>query len=182
MEEKKYLIILVDPPWRYDFSKTKNREIENHYPTMSLEDICALQVPSADNSVLSLWVTVPKDKEGHKVMEAWGFEYKSMYVWDKEIIGMGFWARGQHELLKIGTKGKFSPPPPDKRPRSILRQRRGRHSAKPGIFREGISEWYPEVSKLELFAREKTPGWDCWGNEIESDIILVGGGGSVKVP
>lgn len=106
-----YQVIYADPPWRYDFSKSNSREIENQYPTMTVEEICALDVPSSTNSVLYLWATAPKLREALQVMDAWGFEYKSQMVWDKEILGMGYWFRGQHEILLVGTKGKFSPPP-----------------------------------------------------------------------
>jgi N6-adenosine-specific RNA methylase IME4 len=94
-------------------------------------------------------------------------------AWDKEIIGLGYWFRNQHELLLVGSKGRFSSPQPTLRVSSVLRERRREHSQKPGVIRQWISEWYPTQAKLELFAREKTEGWDCWGNELESDIIIV---------
>ena len=90
-------VVYADPPWRYDFSKSDSREIENQYPTMTVDEICALKIPSAKNSVLYLWATAPKLREALQVMAAWGFEYKSHGIWDKEIIGMGYWFRGQHE-------------------------------------------------------------------------------------
>ena len=93
---KKYQIIYADPPWRYDFSKSDNREIENQYPTMSVDEICALNVPSEKNAVLYLWATAPKLREALKVMEAWGFDYKTHAIWDKEIIGMGYFFLGHH--------------------------------------------------------------------------------------
>ena len=105
---KEYDVIMSDPPWRYDFSNTDNRKIENHYPTMTLEEIKALKVPSANNSVCYMWATAPKLLEALDVLSAWGFTYKSQMAWDKEIMGMGYWFRGQHELLLVGTKGKFT--------------------------------------------------------------------------
>jgi len=170
---KKYQIIYADPPWRYNFSSTKNREIENKYPTMSLEDIKALKIPTNDNALLYLWATAPKLLEALEVMKVWGFTYKTQAVWDKEIIGMGYWFRGQHELLLVGVKGKFSPPTQSMRISSVLRERRTRHSKKPHIIQALITQWYPRESKLELFAREKTFGWDVWGNEVENDVELV---------
>lgn len=101
---KKYEVIYADPPWRYDFSKSNSREIENQYPTMSVDEICSLKVPTADNAVLYLWATAPKLLEALRVMDAWGFEYKTNAVWDKQIIGMGYWFRGQHELLLVVEK------------------------------------------------------------------------------
>ena len=98
MVDGKYDVLLADPPWRYKFTKTKSRAIENQYHTMALENIKRLQVPSEDNAVLFLWATAPKLLEALDVMSAWGFEYKTCAVWDKAQIGMGFWFRGQHEL------------------------------------------------------------------------------------
>lgn len=169
----RYQIIYADPPWRYDFSKSDSRQIENQYPTMSIDEIKSLKVPADDNSVLFMWGTAPKLPEALATMEAWGFAYKSQMIWDKEIIGMGYWFRGQHEYLLVGTKGKFSPPPQGKRISSVLRHKRGQHSYKPHIVREMISQWYPECSKVELFAREKFLGWDSWGNEVDNDIELI---------
>lgn len=171
--EKKYQIIYADPPWRYDFSKSDSREIENQYPTMSVDEICTLNVPSGKNAVLYLWATAPKLREALKVMEAWGFEYKTHAIWNKKIIGMGYWFRGQHELLLVGVKGKYSPPTPSYRLSSVYEERRSRHSKKPQAIRSHIAAWTGNASKLELFAREKNPGWDVWGNEVESDITIT---------
>lgn len=157
---KKYSIIYADPPWRYDFSKSDSRKIENQYPTMSVEEICSLDIPSEDNSVLYLWATSPKLLEALQVMKSWGFNYKSQAVWDKEIIGMGYWFRGQHEILLVGIKGKFSPP--KLKVSSVFRSRRNKHSKKPNIVRDYIYSAYPDESKIELFARNKTDGWDIW--------------------
>lgn len=173
---KKYQIIYADPPWKYDFSKSKNREIENQYQTMSLEEIKELHwdIPFDVNCVLYLWATAPKLLEALEVMKAWGFEYKTHAIWDKEIIGMGYWFRCQHELLLVGTKGKVSPPDPKERISSIWREKRTTHSKKPQGIRGVITDSFPaDWNRLELFAREKTsPSWDYWGNEIESDIEL----------
>jgi len=166
--EPPYDVILADPPWRYSFSRSPTRKIENHYPTMSLAEIKELgpRLPVAENSVLFLWATAPKLLEGLDVMEAWGFKYKTQAIWDKQIIGMGYWFRGMHELLLVGTRGKFSPPEPSNRRPSIFSVRRGRHSSKPVPVREWIEEAFPDACKLELFARTQSPGWAVWGNEV----------------
>ena len=169
---KKYQIIYADPPWSYRHCASNSRRIENQYRTMALSDIKNLNVPSSDDSVLYLWATAPKLNEAMEVMEAWGFDYRTHGVWDKEIIGMGYWFRGQHEDILVGVKGKFSPPEPSLRVSSIIRSRRQTHSLKPRTVRDLIEQWYPNTSKLELFARQKVEGWDCWGNEVESDIDL----------
>jgi len=164
--DKKYSIIYADPPWRYDFSKSDSRQIENQYPTMSLEEIKALRIPTDENCVLFLWATAPKLIEALEVLKAWGFTYKTHVIWNKDIIGMGYWFRGQHELLLVGVKGKFSPPEPKHRISSIFTERRTNHSKKPCKLRELISVWYLNQSKLKLFTRQKTEGWDVWGNEV----------------
>ena len=162
---KKYDIIYADPPWRYTFA-VENRKIENHYPTMEVLEICNVQVPSAENSILFLWGTAPKLLEALEVMKAWGFEYKTNAVWDKKRIGMGYYFRGQHEHLLVGIKGEFIPPEVNFRNSSIYREKRTEHSVKPAFFRTWIAEAYPLQSKLEMFARERIEGWDAWGNEI----------------
>ena len=164
--DKKYQIIYADPPWRYSFSSTKNRKIENHYDTMTLNDIKTLSVPSADNAILYLWATAPKLLEAIDVIKAWGFTYKTHCIWDKGLIGMGYWWRGQHELLLVATKGSISPPEQKDRESSVYFEKRGKHSKKPEHFREFINKAFPEYSKIELFARQKTDGWDVWGNEV----------------
>ena len=169
---KKYQIIYADPPWRYNFAPRKSVAIESHYPTMSQQEIMHLEIPCEKDSVLYLWATAPKLLEALDVMCAWGFVYKTQAVWDKGRTGMGYWFLGQHEIVLVGTKGKFSPPPTNTRRSSIFFEKRGNHSKKPEIVRRFIEKAYPNCSKIELFARQKTPGWDVWGNEVESDIEL----------
>ena len=162
-------VIYADPPWMYNFSKSKSRDIENQYPTMTIDDICALRVPAAANCVLYLWATAPKLEESLRVVNAWGFTYKTHATWDKELIGMGYWFRGQHELLLVATRGKVSPPPQGLRCGSVIRQRRSRHSAKPPEVRDMIARWFPTARRLEMFAREQAEGWTCWGNEVDAN-------------
>lgn len=168
----KYQIILADPPWRYDFCKDNSDKVENHYPTMTLEDICAITPPCEDNAILYLWATAPKLLEALKVMQSWGFKYKTQAVWDKGWVGMGYWFRGQHEILLVGVKGKFSPPIPTLRESSVYREKKSKHSKKPDYFRQLINRQFPEATKLEMFARDKKDGFDVWGNEIKNDVNL----------
>ena len=104
------------------------------------------------------------------VMRAWEIQYKSYAGWDKEIAGTGYWGRSQLELLLIGTKGKKipAPAPGEQFPQSV-RSRRREHSRKPDEFYEAIERLYPNVVKLEMFARNLRPGWRSWGNQIDSD-------------
>lgn len=149
---------------------------------MLVEDIKKLPIKDLgeDNSVLFLWATAPKLKECLEVMNEWGYEYRTCAIWDKEVIGMGYWFRNQHEILLIGLRGKFSPPEPSARDRSVYRQKRDEHSKKPTYFRKWISDNFPNATKIELFARkpnmlfdaEHYDGWDVWGNEVDSDIPI----------
>lgn len=158
-------VVYADPPWEYEFSETKNREIGNKYPTATVAEIISHAPATLDNCVLFLWATAPKLLEALEVMHGWGFEYKTCAVWDKEIIGMGYWFRGQHELLLVGVKGNVSPPNPELRVSSIFRERRGAHSAKPACVAEWIESAFPDSEKLEMYCRSPRPGWSTWGNE-----------------
>ena len=160
-----YDVLLADPPWQYDFAETDNRQIENHYPTMTADAIGALDVPAAENSVLFMWATAPKLREAFRVLDAWRFEYVTNAVWVKSQMGMGYWFRGRHELLLVGRRGSFSPPPPDARAPSVFEASRGRHSEKPESVHVAIERMFPNASRLELFAREKRDGWETWGND-----------------
>ena len=165
----KYLfnVILADPPWRYYFSNSSNREIENQYPTMELEEIAALTIPAADDCVLFLWATSPKLPEALRVMGAWNFTYKTCMVWVKDKIGMGYYARQRHEILLIGTRGTPGVPEPANRPNSVIEADRGKHSEKPIRFYEVIESMFPDRKYLEMFSRKNRPGWTSWGNEVE---------------
>lgn len=171
---KKYDIIYADPPWRYDFSNSKSRKIENQYPTMTIDEICSLDVKNITNKdcILYIWATAPKLLEALKVINAWGFEYKTQAIWDKEIIGMGYWFRGQHEILIVATKGKVSPPEQKLRVSSVIKEKRTKHSKKPIYIRSLIEMWYPNYNKLEMFARESGEKWDVWGNEVENSVKI----------
>ena len=145
---------------------------------MSISDLCALRPPVADDSVLFLWAITQSLPDALRVLEAWGFKYKSSAVWDKGIPATGYWWRGQHELLLVGVRGEAKPPPPELRKPSVLRHPRGPHSAKPDVVREWIGAWYPAARKLEMFARPwtdlwpKHDGWETWGNEMANDVEL----------
>ncbi|MFA4974890.1 MAG: MT-A70 family methyltransferase [bacterium] len=161
-----YSVILADPPWRYEFSETGTREIENQYPTMDLEEIKALKVPAADDAILLLWTTAPKLEESLEVLNAWGFTYRTCAIWDKEKKGMGYWFRIQHELLLVGIKGNFKTPDPENRFDSVIRSPREGHSEKPACVYTMIERMFPEQSRIELFARTNREGWAAWGNEV----------------
>lgn len=166
--DKTYPVIYADPPWRYDYAASENRAIENQYPTMTLEDICALEIPATQDSVLFLWVTSPKLEEGLRVIREWGFTYRTCAVWDKQKMGMGYYFRQQHELLLVATKGSIPAPEPANRPRSVISVPYDGHSSKPAEVAEMIEDMYPELDKLEMFCREPRAGWSVWGNQSDT--------------
>lgn len=164
-----YSVLYADPPWRYEQPGGQTpdlRAVENHYPTMSDAEIAALEVPAADDAVLFLWATNPKLIEAAGVMAAWGFEYRTNACWVKDRFGMGYYVRGQHELLLIGRRGNLGVPEPANRPASVVSAPRQQHSRKPDDFYELIERMYPEDSRVELFARRPREGWASWGNQL----------------
>jgi N6-adenosine-specific RNA methylase IME4 len=141
---------------------------------MDLADICGLPIVDlvTPDAALFLWVTVPCLFQARDVIEAWGFEYKSNYVWDKLKTGLGFWNRNQHEHLLIATRGNFPAPRPGDCP--VIQSLRREHSRKPDETYELIERMYPELPKIELFARGMRKGWAAWGNQalIPSDLSI----------
>jgi ParB/RepB/Spo0J family partition protein len=167
--KKVYGVLYADPPWKYTNPPMGDvaRATENHYPTMTTEAITKLEVPAADDCVLFLWATIPMLPAALAVMAAWGFAYKSAIAWIKDKAGTGYWVRSQCELLLIGTRGDIPAPAPGEQPPAVVDAARARHSEKPAVFAELIERLFPNVPKLEMFARQERPGWDVWGNEIE---------------
>ena len=163
-----YPVIYADPPWLYEHSISDSRAIENQYPTMPLDDICALPISEimADDCVLFLWATSPKLEEAMRVLNEWGFSYRTCMIWDKQKIGMGYYARQQHEILLIATKGNPPAPAPENRPPSVISTPRGEHSAKPEEFYGIIERMYPGLPMVELFCRTPRENWANWGNEV----------------
>jgi len=167
--EQKFPIILADPPWRYEHPTFgSSRDIEEHYPTLTLEEVCALPVAelAAESALLFLWVPPPILEQAFRVIAAWGFNYRTGIVWDKQSIGMGNYVRQQHEHLLVARRGEFPTPAPALRPCSIIKAPRREHSQKPDETYGLIERMYPTLPKIELFARNTRPGWAAWGNEI----------------
>jgi N6-adenosine-specific RNA methylase IME4 len=165
-----FAVIYGDPPWAWEFSVDDGDKVESHYPTMPLAEICNLPVASiaAPDCVLFLWSPSPKLQEALAVMCGWSFEYRTCMVWDKGSIGPGYYARQQHELLLIGTRGQPRTPLHENRPTSVVRAKRGRHSEKPEEFCQIIEAMYPAVTRVELFARKRRENWAAWGSEVSS--------------
>ena len=99
------------------------------------------------------------------MLPAWQFDYRTSMVWVKDQIGMGYYARQQHELLLIAKRGELPVPEERNRPASVIHAPRTEHSVKPARFYELIEAMYPGLSYLELFARNTRPGWTSWGNQ-----------------
>jgi N6-adenosine-specific RNA methylase IME4 len=186
---KKFDIIYADPPWEYkqSGSKTNSRGMaKQHYDTMSTDDICALPIREicTERALCFMWATFPNIGEALKVMAAWGFSYKTAaFVWVKKnspsnslFWGMGAYTRANAEvcLLGISKSTKATEIVISHAVHQIIEAPIGRHSEKPFIIREKIKELVGDIPAIELFAREKVEGWDCWGNECESTISIEG--------
>jgi len=139
---------------------------------MSTEDICAMPVKdiAANDAALFLWTTNAHKAKAFKVIDAWGFAYRSSIIWDKEKVSLGYYVRNQHEELLIAIRGNLSKPSYDARVPSVLNVPKREHSRKPDEVYTIIERMYPNLPKLELFARQKRDGWASWGNEVRRDF------------
>jgi N6-adenosine-specific RNA methylase IME4 len=160
-----FATIVADPPWQYDNKATRGAA-EDHYPTMSVEDLCALPVAkwSADDAHLYLWTTNGFLRQAFDVLAAWGFTYKTTLVWVKPQIGMGNYFRSSSEYVLFGVRGSLRTR--NREQRNWFEAPRGRHSAKPGLFFDLVEKAsYPPY--LEMFARQRRLNreWSYWGNE-----------------
>jgi N6-adenosine-specific RNA methylase IME4 len=158
LNRKIYGVILADP-WRWEpYSRETgmDRSADNHYQTMDLTAIKALKVPAADDCALFLWATIPMLPQALEVMAAWGFTYKSQFVWVKDKIGPGYWAREQHELLLIGTRGNIPAPAPGEQYLSVISAPRARHSEKPPVVYDMIEGRAWRCSRVGCFRQR---GW-----------------------
>jgi N6-adenosine-specific RNA methylase IME4 len=171
LPNRRFPILLADPPYQYERRWAVSREIENHYPTMTAEAICALPVVNlaTPDAMLFLWAPAPLLTDALNIMTAWGFEYATSAVWVKDRFGMGVYVRQQHELLLIGKRGIGIVPDPSTLSSSVISAPRREHSRKPDEVYDLIERMYPELPKIELFARQARPGWDVWGNEVRMD-------------
>lgn len=164
----KYRVVYADPPWDYGNSMPPSTTVpRDYYPSMKLDAICAMPVRDIveENAVLFLWTTSPHLEESFAVIKAWGFKYKSSFVWDKVKHNMGHYNSVRHEFLLVCVRGSCQP---DVRKLydSVVTEERTEHSRKPETFREIIDTIYPHGKRVELFRRGDAPGaWEIWGNE-----------------
>ena len=173
---KKYNIIYSDPAWRFKTYSNKGmlKSAEKYYSCMSIEDIKNLPVKdiSSENCILFMWVTYPLLEKGLEVIKSWGFIYKTCgFCWVKKnkksdslFWGLGYWTRANQEICLLATKGK--PKRFSKSVHQVVYEPIREHSRKPDCIRDRIVELCGDLPRIELFARQKIDGWDCWGNEV----------------
>lgn len=172
LPEAKFHVLYIDPPWAYndkaDAGSVQSGGAAHHYPTMTIEELCRLDVVALcePNAVLFLWVTSPLLFECLPVIDAWGFTYKASFVWDKVKHNMGHYNSVRHEFLLICTRGAATPAAGTPLFDSVQSIERTTHSTKPEAFRAIIDALYPHGKRVELFARREVPApWVGWGNE-----------------
>jgi N6-adenosine-specific RNA methylase IME4 len=168
LPEGKYQVIYADPPWKYGNSMPEYfTEQANHYPLMTIDEICNMPIRdiSDKNAVLFLWVTSPILEESFEVIKAWGFKYKTSFIWDKIKHNMGHYSSVRHEILLLCIIGSY-PIQISKLYDSVLSLERTEHSKKPDYYYEMIEDLYPDSNKIELFSRNKREGWRVYGNQL----------------
>ncbi len=171
---QKFRIIYADPPWSYndkcDRGGVQSGGVElRHYNTMSIKEMCDIPIKniSEDNSVLFLWVTSPLLEDSFSIINAWGFKYKTSFVWDKVGHNMGHYNSVRHEMLLIATRGSCTPDNKTLYDSVQSIEKTDKHSQKPVEFLNIIDDLYLYGDRIELFARERQKdGWFLWGNEI----------------
>ena len=188
-----YNIIYADPPWSYTRTigngTIRQRDGESHYATMSVDSLRQIGYHvnriSRKNSALLLWATLPNLPAAIQIMESWGFKYKTCWcTWvksnkagDKPFFGVGYYTRWNAELCLLGVKGRIASfknlvedEVRDGNPNamsSICIEPPRQHSRKPSIVRDNIVTFFGDVPRIELFAREQSPGWCVLGNQSD---------------
>ncbi|HPT97741.1 MAG TPA: MT-A70 family methyltransferase [Armatimonadota bacterium] len=178
-----YDLIYADPPWPYRVwsKKGQGRSAEHHYPTMNLAEIQALdiRVLAAPDCALALWVTAPNLKQGIETLACWGFDYKTvLFTWVKRnrrnpltwFWGLGHYTRANAEFVLLGTRGRGLPRV-SRRVHSLIEAPITRHSAKPPEARDRLVALFGDRPRIELFARERAPGWDATGLDLDGRDI-----------
>ena len=184
--DKKYQIIYADPPWKLTYVKETKRGFGVYdlpYPSMSDEEIISLSVKevAAKDAILFLWLIDSRIPILCELMRAWGFEYKTIgFVWHKtsrdgsgQNPSIGHYTRKSCEFCFIGTRGRcLAKKHTQNQFQQYLPLAKTIHSEKPKVIRRMIVEMCGDLPRLELFARDRADGWDCWGNDVDSDIEL----------
>jgi len=178
---KKYRVIYSDPPWQFRskelqlYGGKRFTSMDKHYPTQDKEWIKNLPVRSIseDDCALFLWATDAHLSEAINTIENWGFKYVTVaFVWEKltskgkTAANLGAWTMKNYELCLFGTRGKMLQYKCVNNIYQKVAAERKSHSEKPMKVRKNIESLFGNVSRIELFARDRFPGWDAWGNEV----------------
>jgi len=160
-----FQLFYADPPWKYETEYGVTLP-ENYYPTMEIEEICAMPIKEMTdtNAALFMWTTSGFLEKSFEVVHAWGFEYKASFIWDKVLHNIGFYNSVRHEILLVCIKGSY-PIQNLKLYDSVYSEEKTEHSKKPDFFYDMIEDLYPNSKKIELFARNKRDGWTSFGNQ-----------------
>jgi N6-adenosine-specific RNA methylase IME4 len=171
-------IIYSDCPWFYrgrkQFGFAGDVGVDtggaiDQYETMKIEEICALPVKQivAPDALLFLWVTGPMVPDAMKVIEAWTFKYATIgFVWEKRRTNPGYYTLSECEVCLVAKRGRIPKPRGSRTERQFVSELRGKHSAKPGVVRQRISNMFPSQRKIELFSRDRVAGWTSWGRDV----------------
>jgi len=181
LPDKKYQIIYADPPWSFSskelqkYGGVRFTSMDKHYPTQKKSWIKSLPVEkiATCDCALFMWTTDAHLKEAIETIEAWGFKYITVaFVWEKKtktgktVANLGAWTMKNYELCLLGTRGAMLK---HKKANNIYQKveaERTSHSKKPEKVRKNIELLFGNLPRIELFARQKTEGWDVWGNEV----------------
>lgn len=184
----KYQIIYADPPWHFGSKQLQKYNGERfasldsrEYSTMTVQDICGLPIMriAHNDSALFLWVTDAHIPEALEVIKAWGFKYITVaFIWSKktstwkQVATLGSWTMKNCELCLLATRGQMLKHKKANNIYQLVEAIRTEHSTKPEEVRKRIETLFGDLPRIELFARRKVDGWDCWGNEVKSDIEI----------
>lgn len=164
----------MDPPWWYQGQsmtgpeKTPTSHLDMHYPQMKDSELMSLPVYDMlnDDALVYMWVGSPIMHRAMKIADHWGLQYSTIaFVWDKQITNPGFYTMSQIEICLVFKKGKIPQPRGARNVKQFISEKRREHSRKPDEVRTRIELMHPTQSKLEMFARTSSEGWDVWGNE-----------------
>ena len=176
--DNEYSLIYADPPWKQSKGGAKNVRKNSSgtpldYPVCSLEEIKehlrqAISL-TEENSILFLWTIDKYLFEAQEIAESMGYKLHARMIWNKVTgIPAAFTVRYGHEYLLYMYRGKLIPVAKEERGKihTVFTEQATKHSKKPQKAHEIIERLYPNLSKIELYAREYRDGFDCWGNEV----------------
>jgi len=185
LPNKKYNIIYADPPWHYGSKSAVNnttgsaiKPLSDHYSTMSLQELKNMPIKNMtkDDAACFMWVTDSHIDEALEVLRSWGFAYKTIaFNWIKTTSKGNYcknvapWTMKSSEICLLGIKGRMTKYKQANNIESLVIAQRTQHSQKPNEVRKRIEDLFGDLPRIELFARQKTDGWDAWGNEIVDD-------------